>query len=297
MLNAEDTQIYADFNQLSKLKNQAKKEAPGAIQEVAKQFESLFVSMMLKSMRQANLAEGILDNQQTEFYQDMHDQQLSLHLAKDGGIGLADIIAKQLSPNQPDLAMNEQRLGDYLRRVKMKTQSSASAIDSLRQSTDKVRFESVEEFVDQLRPLAKQAAANMGVDPDLLIAQAALETGWGKSIIADQNGVSSHNLFNIKADPSWHGQRITRETQEYQNGQVINQNAEFRAYDSFQHSFNDYIDFLQSNPRYQTALKTTDNPEQFINALQQAGYATDPSYADKVMRIYHGKALSQTQTL
>jgi flagellar protein FlgJ len=135
-------------------------------------------------------------------------------------------------------------------------------------------------------PHAQQVGAELGVDPSLLVAQAALETGWGRSIIRNSDGSSSHNLFNIKAHRSWDGPVASVRTREYLGGAASMVRAEFRSYDSFQESFRDYVDFLRTNPRYRTALTQTRDPEAFARSLQAAGYATDPSYADKVMRIY-----------
>ena len=135
-----------------------------------------------------------------------------------------------------------------------------------------------------LLPLAEKAARRLGVDPRYLVAQAALETGWGASIIQGETG-SSHNLFGIKAHGGWQGASAETLTTEYYNGQPVKESARFRAYDSFAQSFEDYADFLQGNGRYQEALKSADNPDKFMSELQKAGYATDPQYASKVNQI------------
>ena len=147
-----------------------------------------------------------------------------------------------------------------------------------------VRFDSPEQFAATLLPMAEQAARRLGVDPRYLVAQAALETGWGASIIQGETG-SSHNLFGIKAHGGWQGPSAEVLTTEYYNGQPVKEAARFRAYDSFAQSFEDYADFLQGNGRYQEALKSADNPDKFMSELQKAGYATDPQYASKVNQI------------
>ncbi|NQD92109.1 flagellar assembly peptidoglycan hydrolase FlgJ [Pseudomonas sp. CrR25] len=146
-------------------------------------------------------------------------------------------------------------------------------------------FSSPQEFVAAMLPMAEKAAEKIGVEARYLVAQAALETGWGKSIIRQQDGSSSHNLFGIKSHNSWDGASARVLTTEYQGGKAVKEAASFRAYDSYAQSFEDYVSFLQSNGRYEKALNATDNPERFVRELQQAGYATDPHYARKVAQI------------
>lgn len=149
----------------------------------------------------------------------------------------------------------------------------------------KKAFSSADEFVATMLPMAQQAADRIGVDPRYLVAQAALETGWGKSVMRQQDGSSSHNLFGIKASESWKGAQARAITSEFRNGAMVKETAEFRSYDSYQDSFHDLVTLLQSNNRYQEVLKSADNPEQFVRELQKAGYATDPDYASKISQI------------
>ncbi|MFW0758862.1 flagellar assembly peptidoglycan hydrolase FlgJ [Pseudomonas sp. H11T01] len=146
-------------------------------------------------------------------------------------------------------------------------------------------FSSADDFVATMLPMAQQAADRIGVDPRYLVAQAALETGWGKSVMRQQDGTSSHNLFGIKASSSWKGAQARAITSEFRNGEMVKETAEFRSYDSYQDSFHDLVTLLQSNNRYQEVLKSADNPEQFVRELQKAGYATDPDYASKISQI------------
>ncbi|MEX6503082.1 flagellar assembly peptidoglycan hydrolase FlgJ [Pseudomonas zhanjiangensis] len=155
-------------------------------------------------------------------------------------------------------------------------------------------FSSPQEFVAAMLPMAEKAAEKIGVEARYLVAQAALETGWGKSIIRQKDGSSSHNLFGIKTHNSWQGDSARVQTTEYKGGQAVKEAASFRAYDSYAQSFEDYVSFLQSNGRYQGALKSTDNPERFVRELQQAGYATDPQYARKVSQIARQMQTYQT---
>lgn len=149
----------------------------------------------------------------------------------------------------------------------------------------KAAFSSPQEFVATMLPMAEAAAEKIGVDPRYLVAQAALETGWGKSIIRTRDGESSHNLFGIKSHGSWEGESARVLTTEYKGGKAVKEAASFRAYDSYAQSFDDYVSFLQNNGRYEKALNVTENPERFVKELQQAGYATDPNYARKISQI------------
>lgn len=149
----------------------------------------------------------------------------------------------------------------------------------------KKAFSSADEFVNTMLPMAKEAADRIGVDPRYLVAQAALETGWGKSVMRAQDGSSSHNLFGIKAGSSWKGDSARAITSEFRDGAMVKETAEFRSYASYKDSFHDLVTLLQSNNRYQDVVKSADNPEQFVRELQKAGYATDPNYATKISQI------------
>ena len=166
----------------------------------------------------------------------------------------------------------------------------------------KSAFASADEFVATMLPMAQEAADRLGVDPKVLVAQAALETGWGKSILRQDNGSSSHNLFNIKASKSWDGGQAQAITSEFRDGAMVKEKASFRSYDSYADSFHDLVNLLQNNDRYQEVVKAADNPEQFVKELQKAGYATDPHYAQKISAIakqldnYQNYASSGTST-
>jgi len=331
----QNADVYTDFNGLAKLKGQARKESPEALKEVAKQFESIFLNNVLKSMRQAKLADGAMDNDQSKFYNDMYDQQLAVHLSGSPGVGLADLIVKQLSPDKPK--HEKQDVEDYLNRsggvsrsgtvqahaVNRHAGGKADSADGLAEITPYIHgsdpldeitefpfgtnqaeqsalkngraqpIQSAEEFVRRLHPLAVQAAKELGVEPKVILAQAALESGWGRSVIHNSNGSNSFNLFNIKADKAWQGKQAQVTTLEFDQGIAKKVNAGFRSYDSFEDSFRDYVDFIKSNPRYGDALKKAGNAQQYVHELQRAGYATDPKYADKVMSIYQGNTMAE----
>jgi flagellar protein FlgJ len=155
-------------------------------------------------------------------------------------------------------------------------------------------FGNADEFMATMLPLAKDAAARIGVDPRVLVAQAALETGWGKSVMRQQDGSSSHNLFGIKATGNWEGAQARAITSEFRDGKMVKETAAFRSYDSYADSFHDLVSLLQNNSRYKDVVGSADNPEQFVKELQKAGYATDPDYASKISQI--AKQMKSYQT-
>lgn len=306
----QQAQVYTDFSGLNALKSVAHKDKQAALQQVAQQFESLFLSEMLKSMRKANdvFAEGnFLNSHRTEFYQDMFDRQLSLTLASNHGTGLAEALVRQLSRKVPGLDADGQRLAghktslaDYDRSLPVlspKLPEQIEAVDQVvatspRQASESdggrplpARFESPEQFVQQLLPIATRIGRESGIDPRLMVAQAALETGWGRHMIEGDGGEPSYNLFGIKADRRWRGEAVTITTTEYRDGIAMKERADFRAYPNYEASFRDYVSFLESNPRYREVLSVADQPDEFARRLQQAGYATDPEYGSKIRRI------------
>jgi flagellar protein FlgJ len=149
-------------------------------------------------------------------------------------------------------------------------------------------------FTASLRQHAERAAARLGTTPDILIAQAALETGWGKHVMIGIDGQSSHNLFSIKADPSWSGDIVKRRTLEYMQGRPVSINAGFRSYEGIGQAFDDYADFISQNPRYQRALQKGRDPRAYVQELQRAGYATDPRYAQKILEIHQQVAAASS---
>ena len=311
-LNTGIAQTSLDFKGLAELRRSAStdKSDQETLKQVAGQFEALFTNMMLKSMRQASLAEGIFDSSQSDMYRDMSDQQLAMDISKKGGLGLQDAIIRQLG-GEPDAkpVNNTDTSTGNMNTIKVRPalqpamanpallqqvmNSAPKAVEQVDNQQAELTFDSPQQFVEKLLPMAKQAAERMGVSPDVILAQAALETGWGKHVINHADGESSHNLFNIKADSRWQGDAAATGTVEYRDGVAVKEQAKFRSYESYQDSFNDYVDFLQTQPRYQGALKQTDNPEKFIEGLHKAGYATDPGYADKVKQIMQGSTLAQ----
>jgi flagellar protein FlgJ len=252
---------YADFSGLEALKGSARANDPAALREAARQFESLFTNMMLKSMRAASLGEGMGDSEETGFYQEMYDQQLSVSLAKGNGIGLAQRLVEQL----------------------MRSGMAGATTDGVTPPTDvplaAATPEQQQQFVAALQPAATAAAQRLGVAPESIIAQAALETGWGRFVPADDRG-SSHNLFGIKAGES--GPAVVALTTEVVDGTASRVTQGFRRYDSPAASVAAYAQLLATSPRYADARNAGTDVHAFAQALQRGGYATDPDYAGKL---------------
>lgn len=314
-LESKIAQSAIDFHGLNQLRQQAGqgRNEQQTLRQVAGQFESLFVNMMLKSMRQASLAEGLFDSEQSKMYQDMADQQLASDLSMRGGLGLQDVIMRQLGgaryansaeavPGQtfsidtvtvrPSLGIRvNEKIIEQIREAKPQPLAEDTEVVETDMANMPKRFNSPEEFVEKLWPYAERAAEKLGVAPEVILSQAALETGWGKFILADQQG-SSFNLFNIKAH-RWDGDTVAKNALEYRDGKALHEQSQFRAYDSYQQSFDDYVRFLQTQPRYSQALQHVGDPNAFIEQLHKAGYATDPQYADKIKRIMNSDTLAQ----
>lgn len=308
-----DTGFIHDISQLDSLRQKAvtgeKADETEALRAAAEQFEALFTQMLFKSMRDANEAfeSDLIDNRTSKFYEQMADEQLASNLSSEGSLGLADMIVEQLGAAQSGEAGASQRVlknaaMDSALRLPvdedkaseaadkaieaMKTEAIAANTSPIAHPADSNKpFETPEDFVSRMMPHARKAARALGTDPAILIAQAALETGWGKKVIANSRG-SSHNLFNIKADPRWQGQKVATQTLEVYDGIPVQERAAFRSYASYQDSFEDFVSFLNNNPRYRDALAQSEQPENFIRGLHKAGYATDPKYSDKVLSVF-----------
>lgn len=278
-----------------------------ALKKVAQQFESMMLRSMLKSMRDANkvFSEGnYLSSHETDTYRDMLDDQLAVTLSEGQGMGIADVLTRQLQGRfGSQSAGNEptgRQVSDYLSNRHTEQPDMPGSKSIARELVEKISkalpkasdFDgSIEKFVDQLYPLAQKAATALGVDPRALLAQSALETGWGRKVNQHHGGESSFNFFNIKADRRWQGDSVSVATLEHRNGVPVRERADFRAYESAQHSFNDYVEFLSASARYEKAMQCSDS-ESFIKALAEAGYATDEQYADKIISIMNDARLN-----
>jgi len=389
-----DASVYSDLNGLAALKRDARAQDPNALRQVAKQFESVFAKMMLTNMRQASSSIGdpIFGSDQTKFVQGMFDDQLSIEMTKGRGLGLADMLVRQLQKtpgfakpadattagaskaSDPFMPIRGVKNAAWLDAPGVKATAQAAhaaddnasatggtsggatlseptsaekaaalhvvnqllatwrsgssgdamsfpfAADELSDDVDArsslhaatafiermlagnaaangegAQFKtpgSPEEFVQQLWPCAEEAGRELGIDPKNLLAQAALETGWGKSLPCDANGNPSYNFFGIKAGGDWQGGSVSVKTLEFEGGVPVPRQAKFRSYDSAADSFRDYVSVLKDNPRYAAALNTGKDAKAFATALQKGGYATDPAYAQKIASIAQNLAAS-----
>lgn len=324
MNSVSSQDFFGNFSALSDLKTKAQKDPETALKEVAQKFEAIFINMLLKNMRASNesIGSGLFSSAQTKQYQDMMDSQMSQTLAKTGGIGISDALIRQYegkgsvsAPSHDDTNLLQRVSQQDLARVQalahkastefvqavQKEVAEKASVDSAKShlagtvddvtkpSARSVAFTSPESFVKALWPHAQEAAEKLGVNPKAILAQAALETGWGKYPIAKEDGSASFNLFGIKADSRWQGDRAVVSTLEYRDGIAKREKAAFRAYDSFSQSFNDYADFLSASDRYKDALESGNDASNFAASLQKGGYATDPKYSDKINHILSSK--------
>jgi flagellar protein FlgJ len=274
------TALVGDTRGTAALRAQAARDPKGAVKDAAKQFEALFMQELMKSMRQATVSTGMLDNSGTKMATDMLDQQMATKMTGMPG-GLAAAIARQLERQmgggkaeltpppttravQPNLATPEE-----LARAAAATGTSTKQAD----------------FVDRHTDAAKAAEAATGIPAGFMVAQAAHESGWGRREIKNADGSTSFNVFGIKAGAGWTGKTATVTTTEYVHGKPQRQTATFRAYSSYEEAFKDYAQLMKNSPRYTQVLAKADTAKGFAQGLQRAGYATDPAYADKLTRV------------
>jgi peptidoglycan hydrolase FlgJ len=294
-----DTAVnYTDLQGLGKLKEAARQQSPEAIKGVAQQFEALFVGMMLDSMRAATatLDGGLFDSQESELYQQLFDRQIAQKIANGKGLGIAAALERQLSriagPQAPG-ATHETPPAPAGRFAVPTAPLAGPGASSATATTAGRQFRSATpaDFVAALLPHAERAATELGIHPLGIIAQAALETGWGQRIPARADGSSSLNLFGIKAGADWAGERASRATIEFEGGAATRRTAHFRAYEDLTHAFSDYARLLKNDPRYQAVIGSGTDPARFAERLQASGYATDPEYASKIRAILQGPTL------
>jgi flagellar protein FlgJ len=268
-------------------------------------------------MRDAN---AVLGEEHDTTYEEMFDKQISMEMTKGKGLGMGEMMVRQLGGAGTSGTETPEPLALLLQRIPAMGRTTLPGLpDNLapmlsipgggnlaapgatlpdmrlsaptRTGRSDFRPENREDFVREIWPLAVRAGEKLGVNPRAIVAQAALETGWGSRLIRDDAGVSGNNLFGIKADANWTGERVTVMTLEYEGGLPKPQRAPFRAYPDLAAGFEDYVRFLQGNPRYTDALRAGGNSADYAERLQSAGYATDPRYAEKIRSIIASPAL------
>lgn len=298
MIGAQDisSRFALDAQSVDKLRLQAKQDPDAALKSVAQQFESIFMNMMLKSMRDATPQGGLFDSDQSKLYIQMFDQQLAQKLSTGKGIGLADMMVKQLS--HPGIVAAGQEAASPPTPITTEQPKQTDSPVPIQQWVESLKstepaFKNPKDFVDKLWPHAVEASKALGVPAHFLIGQAALESGWGKRQIQSADGKNSYNLFGIKANAKWGGATVAAATTEYANGVQQGKQEQFRAYGSYADSFKDYAALLQSSARYQGVLGQGMDAAGFARVLQQAGYATDPMYASKLTRVLSSETMRQ----
>ncbi len=259
---------YTDLNGLAALKRDP--TSPQAITGVAAQVEALFLQMMLKSMRDATASEDP-DSNEMGMYQDMFDKQVALSISQHDDLGIGAMLKRQLSGKTAAAAPKQESAG------------SSSAAVAMAQTPA--------QFVSHVMPSIRRAAASLGVNPQGLLAQAALETGWGRRMPRNPDGSSSLNLFGVKAGDEWPGARATANAVEFNNGVAAPRRGVFRSYGSIEESVSDFANLLKSSPRYRQAIAAGADPQGYIEGIGKSGYATDPDYANKLNQILNSGAL------
>lgn len=281
---------YTDVQGLSDLKRAARAQDPAAVRETARQFESIFIRMMLQSMRDAGGQDELFSSQEGNTYRSMFDDQIALEMSRGKGIGLADMLVQQLvraGVNAQASAAPKAGAVQLAAPVAAPSESAPVAESAATAPSAEVRAAdpgSRRAFLEAIQPAAEKAAQVLGVSPRSLMAQAALETGWGRSMQRDGSG-TNFNLFGIKATGSWNGRVQDQSTTEYVNGIAQRQVERFRAYDSIDDSFADHARLLTRSARYADAVGTGNDTAAFAQALQRGGYATDPAYARKLTAV------------
>lgn len=286
---AGDTQLLTsaawDAQSLNELKAKAGSDPAANIRPVARQVEGMFVQMMLKSMREALPKDGLFSSEQTRLYTSLYDQQIAQQMTAGKGLGLAEVMVKQMSPDPTPPAEDAPTLPMKFPLETMVRYQNQALTQRVQQAIPQNYADSLpgssKAFLAQLTLPARLASQQSGVPHHLILAQAALESGWGQRQIRRENGEPSYNLFGVKASANWKGPVTEIVTTEYENGEAKKVKAKFRVYGSYLEALSDYVGLLTRNPRY-AAVATAASAEQGAQALQNAGYATDPHYARKL---------------
>jgi flagellar protein FlgJ len=283
---------YSDPNGLAGLKKDP--NSPAALHAVAQQVDALFLQMMLKSMRDANAAAGGDDSNEMGMYQDMFDKQIALTMSQHQDLGLGSLLTRQIAARAADGRTAPAQPDDHPppRILTAPAAPRAAAPSAASPSAPPTSMtQSAADFVDQVMPSIRNAAQALGLNPLALLAQAALETGWGKRMARTADGGPSLNLFGIKAGDSWAGARAAANTVEYTDGVATLRQAAFRAYGSIEESVDDFARLLKNSPRYRHAAAAGPDAQAYVDGIGRSGYATDPEYAAKLNDILHGSTM------
>lgn len=286
MENIAHISAYTDFSRFAALRADARRDGNAAFATVAKEFEALFIQIMLKAARQASVEGGLFDSHELKLYREMLDSQVALAMADQGGLGFQAVLREALDIDPAGAVQGELKLPRPVHFPPPRSAlRNAAGVDPGAPVRSGRNPRTNAQFVRAVAPLARNAASTLGLSPDVLIAQAALETGWGRHTIDHPDGRSSNNIFAIKVDTDWDGDSVEVQTLEYVHGRPMKINARFRAYADVKAAFDDYVAFLQRRPRYAAALDHGGDARKFVTELARAGYASDPRYAEKILAI------------
>ena len=280
---------YTDLNGLAALKKDS--SSPQALHAVAQQVDALFLQMMLKSMRDASADQGAADSNEMGMYQDMFDKQIALTLSQHQGLGLGSLLTRQLSSAAASPSAAPQETPSSPPPAAPASSNTGNTARSATAAPSTTMLQTASQFVSQVLPTISRAAEGLGVSPLGLLAQAALETGWGKRMARTAEGAPSLNLFGIKAGDNWDGARAGASTVEFSGGAATQRQTVFRAYGSIEESVGDFASVLKGSPRYRDAIAAGGDAQAYVNSIGQSGYATDPEYGNKLNEILNGSTL------
>jgi flagellar protein FlgJ len=278
---------YTDLNGLAALKNAP--QSPETIRAVSQQVEALFLQMMLKSMRDATPSDGELDSNETNMYQDMFDKQIALTLSKRDDLGIDRLFERQLGVKAPSAAPAAPLTlptGPAAPKAHADGRSAGNQQDG-----DSTTAAHAAQFVSAVLPTIRRAAQSLGVNPLGMLAQAALETGWGTRMARTADGSPSLNIFGIKAGEGWNGASAVADTLEFNGGVATQRRTAFRAYGSIEESVNDFANLLSNSPRYRDAIAAGGDAQAYVQNIARSGYATDPAYGNKLNQILNSSTL------
>lgn len=291
------TSAITDFSQYGRMRLDANTDDPAVLREVAGQFEALFVQTLLKNMRDSSLGEPVFgQSNQHDMYQGMLDQQFAVEMSKGRGIGIADMLIRQLGGEVADLPVPPPTVESFAavpRRSPPPRPAPSGQVGTVGPAAPPVTWNSPAEFTSDLWPHAVRAGEKLDIAPQALLAQAALETGWGAHVMQRPDGGSSFNFFGIKAGSGWQGTSVAKTTLEFRDGIARRESAKFRAYPDIAATFDDFASFIGDKSRYSSVLGAGQDVRRFGSALQEAGYATDPHYAAKIERIFNGETMRE----
>ena len=286
--SALSNQLAINPQALDQVRLQAKnQDTHDGIKTAARQFEAYFLQLMLRTMRESVPKDGYFDSEESNTFTDMYDQQMSQSISQGKGFGLADMLLAQIERQLPKSAGGVSVSQPTTYDINMPTQAAAGVLSNALGNSSVTPSVS-NEFVQKMWPHAVEAAKTLGVPAESLIAQAAVETGWGKKELKTADGANSYNVFNIKAGAQWTGSTTVRDVSEYVHGRMVKSSEKFRVYGSYDEAFADYAKLVSGNSRYSKALNQ--DAQGFAAGLQQGGFATDPNYASKIMGVVNSNS-------